>query len=114
MPQTDEPTAAGKRVEDESRTRILGETAKIDWSELQTFFAAGHAVSVATELDLIEVAHQMAQDNDQLVAKWLDTGKVRVVTDAEAIQWLATDALMWTVVIKPWVLVQPALPKGHA
>ena len=114
MPQTDEPESAGLRAEDEVRARILGETAKIGWCELQGFFAAGHAVSVATELDLIEVAYEMAQDNDQLVAKWLDTGKVRVVSDAEAIQWLAADTLMWTAVIKPWVLVQPVLPKEQA
>ena len=114
MPQTDEPESAGLTAEDEVRERILGETAKIGWCELQGLFAAGHAVSVASELDLIKVAYEMAQDNDQLVAKWLDTGKVRVVSDAEAIEWLAADVLMWTVVIKPWVLVQPVLPKEQA
>jgi hypothetical protein len=28
------------------------------------------------------------------------------VNDAQAMQWLAQDALLWTVVVKPWILVQ--------
>jgi len=95
----------------EARSRILGETAKIGWGELQRFFAAGHAVAVVPELDLVEVAYQMSQDNDQLVAEWLASGRVRGVSDAQAIEWLAANALMWTVVIRPWVLVQPVISK---
>ena len=97
--------------ETEIRARILGETAKIAWTELQRFFAAGHAVAVVPELDLVEVAYQMSQDNDRLVADWLAAGKVRAVSDAQAIEWLEVNALMWTVVIKPWVLVQPVIRK---
>ena len=103
--------AAVLSPEDEVRSRILGETAKIEWQELQRFFAAGHAVSVAPSLDLVDVAYQMSQDNDMLVASWMDDGKIRPVKDSEAIEWLDTKALMWTVVIKPWVLVQPVLNK---
>jgi len=95
--------------EEEARARILGETAKIGWGELQRFFAAGHAVAVHPDLDLIEVAYQMSQDNDELVKGWLDSGKVKAVSDAQAIEWLEANALMWTVVIKPWILVQPVI-----
>jgi hypothetical protein len=95
----------------EVRSRILGETAKIAWTELQRFFAAGHAIAVVPELDLVEVAYQMSEDNDQLVGEWLAAGKVRAVSDAQAIEWLGANALMWTVVIKPWVLVQPIIRK---
>ncbi len=102
-------TDAKLSPEDEIRARILGETAKIAWSELQRFFAAGHAVAVTPDLDLIEVGYQMAQDNQEQVAGWMDSGKIHKVSDAQAIEWLEANALMWTVVIKPWVLVQPVM-----
>jgi hypothetical protein len=33
--------------------------------------------------------------------------KVGQVTDAQAIEWLEANALVWCVVVRPWVLVQP-------
>jgi hypothetical protein len=32
-----------------------------------------------------------------------------VVSDAQALEWLEVNTLMWSVVIRPWVLVQPIL-----
>jgi hypothetical protein len=62
------------------RTRIIGETAQIPWLELQRFFAAGKVIWIATELDLVDVA------------------------------WVGDDELLWSVVVKPWVLVQELSP----
>jgi hypothetical protein len=36
------------------------------------------------------------------------TGKFGKVTDEQAAAWIETDALVWAVVVSPWVLVQPA------
>ena len=111
MSEPKSETDVALSAEDEVRARVLGETAKISWHELQRFFATGHAVAVTPDLDLIEVAYQMSQDNDKLVAGWMDAGKIRPVSDAQAIEWLEANALMWTVVIKPWILVQPVIKK---
>ena len=97
--------------EEAARRSILAETAKIGWHELQRFFASGHAVAVASELDLIEVAYQMSQDNETLVASWMDDGKINPVSDLQATEWFEANALMWSVVIKPWILVQPVIQK---
>jgi len=97
--------------EEEARARILGETAKIAWSELQRIFAAGKAVAVSPELDLVEVAYQMSVDNKTTIDTWMDSGQVSVVSDAQALEWLEANALMWACVVKPWVLVQPILQK---
>ena len=35
--------------------------------------------------------------------------QVGPVTDAQAIEWLEANALMWSVVVRPWVLVQPIM-----
>jgi len=83
------------------------ETAQIRWQELQRFFASGNAIAVAPGLDLPHVAAQIASDNAAQLKTWMDAGLVDVVTDAQALQWYEADALVWAVVIKPWVLVQP-------
>ena len=41
-----------------TKDKVNLETSKIAWQELQRFFASGAAVFVASELDLVEVAHQ--------------------------------------------------------
>ena len=88
------------------RDRIHGETAKIPWKELQLWFANGSAISVSRQLDLIEVAAQFSLDNAGTIDSWMSDGHIRPVSDAEAAQWIEADLLVWTVVVKPWVLVQ--------
>lgn len=88
------------------QTQLLQETAQIPWRELQRFFAAGQAIAVAASLDLLEVADALAKDNAPALKSWMEAGKVDVVKDQQASQWFEQDALVWAVVIKPWVLVQ--------
>jgi hypothetical protein len=59
------------------------------------------------ELDLIEVAWAICQDNTTRVEDWLAVGQLGQVTDQQAMKWLESDARVWSVVVKPWVLVQP-------
>lgn len=87
--------------------KIEGETAKMAWSELQRFFANGTALYVAPELDLVQVAFQMSEDNSAQVAHWLANKQLGQVRDSQALAWLGADQMMWTVVVKPWILVQP-------
>lgn len=84
------------------------ETAEIAWKDLQTFFAGGSVVYVEPGLDLILVAEQLAADNSDLFAEWMAEGKVARVTDLQAKAWYEADEVLWAVVIKPWVLVQPS------
>lgn len=88
------------------KAEILSETSKIPWSELQRFFAAGKAIFVSTDLDLIEVALQISNDNSAAVKQWMNNAKVAPVSDDQARYWFDADASVWAVVVKPWVLVQ--------
>ena len=91
--------------------RINGETAKIPWRELQRFFAQGKAVAVAPTLDLVAVAYELSRDNTEQYQEWQTSGKVTIVSDAQALEWIDANALMWAVVVRPWVLVQPVKPE---
>lgn len=95
-----------RRDRDFRRAKINSETAKIAWSELQRFFAAGKVMRVAGHLDLVDVACALEQDDVESVRQWTDALELAPVSDAQARDWVAADVLLWAVVIKPWVLVQ--------
>lgn len=65
-------------------------------------------IAVDAELDLVEVAIQISNDNKARIEQWMSDGKVGKVSDEQAKEWLESDATLWTVVVKPWVLVQQA------
>lgn len=88
------------------RAKVNMETSRIDWKELQRFFASGLAVQVSAKLDLVEVALQMSGDNKSQFENWLSAGMVGKVADVQAAAWLAANTEVWAVVVSPWVLVQ--------
>ena len=91
------------------RAKLEGETAKMPWHELQRFFANGTAIYVAPVLDLVEVAAQMSVNNESQIEAWQAKGELGQISDALALEWFEANALMWSVVVRPWVLVQPIL-----
>ena len=62
--------------QDFKRASVNLETARIAWKELQRYFAKGVAISVSAELDLIEVAYQISEDNKAQVAQWLTAARL--------------------------------------
>jgi len=91
---------------DIAKEKVNLETSQIAWKELQRFFAAGTAVFVASDLDLVDVAYQFSVDNKDQVALWLQRNQVALVSDRQALDWFEADADVWAVVVKPWILVQ--------
>lgn len=87
--------------------KLNTETARIAWSELQPHFARGAAVYVAPQLDLIEIARHMADDNTTQLQPLMEQGLFGVVSEDQARRFVANNQDMWAVVVAPWVLVQP-------
>lgn len=83
------------------------ETARIFWAELQPYFARGSCIYVAPELDLIQIAHLMADDNTAALAPLIQKKQIGHVTDKQAELFFNHNKLMWAVVVAPFVLVQP-------
>ena len=88
------------------RLKLNQETARMPWKELQRHFAGGAVIAVSDELDLIDVAARIANDDKASVMQWLNENRICKVSDAQANAWLENDAALWTVVVKPWILVQ--------
>ncbi len=89
------------------RAKVNLETAQMRWRDMQRYFASGVALFVSPELDLVETAFQMSQDNAALIGQWMAAGQFGKVSDEQARSWLEADAMLWAVVVSPWVLVQP-------
>lgn len=88
------------------KAKIISETARINWLELQKFYASGSVVQVSAQMDLVEVAFAFSQDDKAAVQNWLQAGLVDRVSDAQAQLWVEQKAELWAVVISPWILVQ--------
>lgn len=88
------------------RAKITAETARINWIDLQKFYAAGSVITVDNSIDLIDVAFAFSRDDQAQVAQWLAESLVERTTEAQAQHWYSTQTELWAVVISPWVLVQ--------
>ena len=88
------------------RQKINQETATFPWSELLKQFASGNVIAVDGALDLVDIAEAIAQDNTAIIEPLIVSGKIAKVSDEQASAWLEQNLLLWTVVVKPWILVQ--------
>lgn len=88
------------------RAKINLETSQIAWKELLRFFASGTVIAVSPELDLVEVATQISEDHKAQIEQWMSENKIGKVSDEQARAWFESDAMVWSAVVKPWILVQ--------
>ena len=88
------------------QARLNLQTALITWPEIERFFARGRVLYVAPDIDLIEVAMALTEDDTEKFTRWTQTGQVQHLSDKTAKQWVADDANLWAVVIAPWVITQ--------
>ena len=91
---------------EEIKQHLNLETGKLDWPELSRHFARGVVIIVDPQLDLIEVAAKMVVDDKDAVGSWLETNLLIRADDQHAENWQKNNALFWSVVVAPWVLVQ--------
>ena len=98
--------------EPDLRTLLNAQAGKADWEELQRHFARGVLVLVANDLDLIEVAARVTEDDKVQIEAWMTAGKVRGPEVEDAKRWSADNSEFWTVVVAPWVLVQEVAAAG--
>lgn len=99
-------------MEDEEilKAKLNLDTSLIPWHELQRHFASGSVISVRQDLDLVDAAISVSADDKGKVEAWLSSGKMGKVSDDEAKIWFDSNAVLWAVVVKPWVLVQEPMP----
>ena len=97
----------------ELRLKINSDPARLPWAELQRHFAQGSVVFVGPDLDLVDVAVRISHDDKDSIARWMAAGQIGKVTDVQAQAWTEGDAVLWTSVVHPFILVQPEKAKLH-
>lgn len=100
------PTSRAESADELLRAKLNLETSQLPWKELLRYFAAGMVIKVSSDLDLIEVALRISTDDKAAVMQWMNEQRLAKVSDEQASAWLESDASVWTVVVKPWILVQ--------
>ena len=90
----------------ELRQKLNLETAQINWTEMEKYFARGVLITVSDKLDLIDVAVEFVHDNKKTIESWLADEHINRTTVEQAKHWSSTDPELWAVVIAPWILVQ--------
>lgn len=94
--------------------KLLGETARISWPELERLFASGRLVRIGPELDLIAVGEAMAADDSARLKRWMQADQAGLLDDETARRWADNpDCELWALVISPWVLVQERGPHNQ-
>ena len=86
--------------------RFYEQTAMVLWSELERHFARGSVLHVSSQLDMVEVATCLAEDDSARIKAWMEAGQVGVLTDEQASDWATDKPIIWAVVVAPWVLAQ--------
>jgi len=82
------------------------ETAKINWEELQRFFAGGKVILVSKEVDILKVAASMVEDKASEIQNWMEDKTISSPSDEQAAKWYENKEILWALVLNPWVLVQ--------
>jgi len=93
-------------VDDDPRARLTGEIGELNWSELVRHFARGVVVAVRGDVDLVDAALCLAEDDAMLLQRWIDDGRIARASDDDARDWTARAPTFRCVVIAPWVLAQ--------
>ncbi len=106
MTEPELPKNKDDLTDDELRLSLNNETGKLGWEELARHFARGVVITVAPNIDLIEVALKFARDDRKAVEVWLTSGEVAKATDIDAQRWHKNNTSFWAVVSAPFVLVQ--------
>lgn len=88
------------------KAKIVGETAKAPWKELERFYAQGILILVSDTLDLVEVCYTISIDDADQIKQWMEAGLLVRNFDQQAIVWEKENTEVWTVVIRPWILIQ--------
>ena len=95
-----------QEAEVDIRDKLNTETGKLEWHELERFFARGLVIRVGPGLDLIDVAAAIVEDDKAKVAPWTQQGLISPPSDEEVQTWVDKKPLFWAVVVAPWVVIQ--------
>lgn len=93
-----------------AKEKLNLETAIIRWADLQLYFAQGKLIIVDQQLDLIDCAASLAENNVDTVDKMIQRKQI----DFASVDWIRENCQpeteLWAVVVAPYVVAQLKKP----
>ena len=91
----------------ELRNSFEKDLAEVHWKELRIHLKRDAIILVADDLDLVDVAVDVAADNKTKVALWISSGKLTKPTLEQVEQWTTTLEKPFRMLIaQPYILAQ--------
>jgi len=89
-----------------TKDKLNLETAKIEWKDLQVFFAQGKLLIVEPSSDLVEVAGIIADNSLDKLESLIAKSQVSFATPSWIRESCQETTLLWAVVVSPYVIAQ--------
>ena len=94
-------------MSDDLRTRLAQEIHRVDWRPLAPHAKRGGLILVDRQLDLLEVAVAVADDDTAAVQHWMQAQQLSRPTREQIDAWSAETEERFTVaIVQPYVLAQ--------
>ena len=99
-----EKTALQQKLEDE--------VMEAPWAPFATHHERDCVFVLDPELPLVMVAMAVGQDLVDDVKRWLESGQLARVSNAQANQWAGSPQRFQFLIVQPYVLITPLAPEG--
>ena len=84
--------------------------AEVSWRELKIHLQRDSIITVATVLDIIDVAVAVADDDTAAVENWIHAQQLGKPTEEKLNSWgKAEDKLFRMLIVQPYILIQEIL-----
>lgn len=88
--------------------RFQNELDQVTWADLARPFAFRRLWCVSDTANIVEVATKMVEDQASDLARWLQSGDLRLADDQDAAGWAEDPELHFHIlIVRPYVLVKP-------
>jgi len=88
------------------RSKLEAEIGPADWKVIRPHFLRGAIIVVSKELDLIDVAIKVAEDDTCAIKDWIEKGKLTKPFPEDAKRWEEEKEELTSLVVDPFVLIQ--------
>ena len=91
----------------ELKQKLKEEVAAISWNSLAPHDKRGCVLILHEELDLVETAMAVAEDNSSLIAEHLDKNLLSRPTESQKDSWAKVGMTFNFLIVQPFVLIKP-------
>ena len=87
--------------------RFKEELAEVCWRDLRTHVQRGTLITLAPEVDPVEVASAIARDDSEKIKTWIANGKLGKPSVEEITAWeKQLDKPFLVLIVQPYILMQ--------